>query len=178
MSLTLESPLESFVDRYWLQQFEGSGKLYTVTITGVAPPLDDNENTLDRPRLSAKVTPHTAGYKQDPLFKAQVVDQLEQTDKLKGNDSYELYNGLTSARFVATANMLLDVRAKLARISELTQRDSLNLNSLNRKLSVFEKDIQWLLAKSNSGSQNRGSHEANFFQDYNQGTRYATVSKC
>ena len=135
-SLTLRSPLQDFVGRSYFRKFAGFQKLYTINITGVVPPISEDENDLDRPRLEAKVTPARESYQQDPLFKAEVVDQLDPTDWLGGDSNYELYNDLTSARFIRSALFLTDAKEPQARLSETAQRDKLILRSLDRKVKV------------------------------------------
>ena len=139
--LTLRSPLTSFVGRSYLRKFEGYQQLYTVSITGVVDAVG-GENEFDRPRLQATVKPHQRGYKQGDLYKSEVVDQFDPTDRLAGCASFELYNKLTSARFVKSALFILDARGPQARLSELTQRDNFSLKSLSRKLGSIDSELQ------------------------------------
>ena len=160
--LTLSSPLENFVGRQYIRKYEGYDRPYTVEITGVEPPLDDTENEFDRPRLVAKVTPAVRNYSQEPLYKSEVVDQLDTIvqKKLDANASYQLYNGTTSARFMQSGMLLLDAREPVARLSELTQRDGLNLAAFDRKLESVQEDIDALINKP-------GINEAKFIEEYN-----------
>ena len=163
LSLSLESPLIDFVDRYYLTKFTGFGnKMYTVTITGVVDePGHVGKNDFCGPMLKAKVTPCERGYKQEPLWKSTVVDQLDPTTaKFQTNPVYQLYNRLTGSRFLSSCTLIYDVRKHLARISELTQRDNLSQYSLNKKVVNFEKDMAALMA-------NPGENEADFFLQYN-----------
>jgi hypothetical protein len=159
LSLSLESPLADFVDRYYLTTFDGCGdKLYTVTITGVVDEVGIND--LSGPVLKAKVTPHQRGYQQEPLWKSEVVDPLDPTtSKFREHPVYELYSQLTSSRFVASCNLIYDVRKHLARVSELTQRDNLSQYSLNKEMLDFEKDMVALQAAA-------GENERDFFSEY------------
>ena len=160
--LTLSSPLESFVGRQYLRKFEGSNEAYTVEITSVVP-QDGDENELDRPRLEATVTPVTRGYKQAPLFKSEVIDQLDSIvqKKLDANPSYQLYNSLTTARFVRGALFIQDAREPMARMSELTQRDHLNLASYDRKLESVMEELQKM-----QDQNELGVNEARFVREY------------
>ena len=158
-SLTLRSPLADFVGRSYLRQFTGCKELYTVKITGVTGAPAEGESELDQPFLEAKVTPATRGYKQEPLFKAEVVDQIDPSDRLEKSSHYQLYNQLTSARFIKSALFMMDARAPQARLSELTQRDNMSLKSLSRKLSSISSDLEAMKLKPEA-------NEASFNQLY------------
>ena len=161
LSLSLESPLADFVDRYYLTQFTGYTQLYTVTITGVVDePGEVGKNDFCAPMLKAKVTPHERGYKQEPLWKSEVVDQLDPTSsKFREHPVYELYNKLTGSRFLRSCNLIYDVRKHLARIFELTRRDNLSHYLLNKKVLNFEKDLIAMQATP-------GENERNYSLEY------------
>ena len=144
----------------------------------MVPPIDDTENKLDRPRLIAKVTVSPARhtccaqlhlYIQEPIYKSEVVDQLDTVmqARLDENDSYKLYNNLTSARFMRSCMLLMDAREPVARLSELTQRDGLRLAALDRKLIIVQEEIEALMTKP-------GANEATFIKGYDAS---AEVSK-
>ena len=56
--------------------------------------------------------------------------------------------------------LLLDAREPVARLSELTQRDGLNLAAFDRKLESVQEDIDTLINKP-------GTNEAKIIQEYN-----------
>ena len=128
-----------------MTKYEGYGDtMYTVTITRV---VDDSghvgKNGFCGPMLKAKVSP---GREKLMLWKTGVCDQLDPTsNKFRENTSYELYNQLTSARFLASCNLVFDLRQHLARVSELAQRDDLSQFSLKRKVLNFEKDVKVMM---------------------------------
>jgi hypothetical protein len=139
--LHLASPPTAFVGRSYLRSFGGFRQMYTVSITGVRDGAD-SANGMDKPCFIAKVTPVTTSYIQEDLYKAEVVDQIDPSDRLNGNASYELYNSLTSARFVRSCLFLLDARCPQSELSELTQRDHVNLKSLRRKVQSVKATVQ------------------------------------
>ena len=160
LCLSLASPLDQFVDRYYLTKYDGFGnQLYTVTITGVVDePGHVGKNDLCGPMLKATVKPSN---EKLILWKSEVIDQLDPTCvSFRTNPVYELYNQLTGSRFLASCNLILDVRKHLARVSELTQRDNLSQYSLKKKVMNFEKD---LITLQSTPSEN----EHGFFNEYN-----------
>ena len=156
--LSLSSPLESFVGKSYFRQFTGYARQYAMHITGVVPPVGE-ENDFNRPRLEAKVVPARESYQQEPLYKSEVVDQLDPTDRLQNNPSYEIYNNLTSARFVKSSHFLMDAKEPIARLSELTQRDDLSLKSLDRKLKGVKAEMAQLKSTP-------GENEGKFVKEY------------
>ena len=168
---TLRSPLESFVGQKYTRKYEGCGNtLYTIKVIRVAPADEDEKDDLNQPRLVCSVTQSTRGYstETETLHKAEVVDHLDtsvQAD-LDATEHYELYNSLTSARFVSSTLFVLDVRALLAQLSELTQRDDMSLKSLARKLASLQDSIKLLRSKDSEGSLRRAANEQGFFDKY------------
>ena len=78
------------------------------------------------------------------------------------NAFHELYNELTSNRFLQSCYMLLGVRKCLARVSELTQRDNLSQYSLKKKVNQFVKGITNL-------QQSPGGEEKAFIEKCDRG---------
>ena len=129
-----------------------------MTIIGVVDePGHVEKNDFCGPMLKAKA----GADKLDDLWKSEVVDQLDPTtEKFRSNSVYQLYNALTSSRFLSSCNLIFDVRKHLARISELTQRDNMSQYSLKRKIKNFEADMTLLLTT-------KGESERDFFLEYN-----------